>query len=161
VPLALTPKAASRPRSTLDAGFQSLSKDRFGAGQTTFLDSPATRNRFGLRGEVDLAPELQATVQLEGRCFLNGNGPPAQYAASSNVVSLLFDRNANIGLNGPYDEFRFSFINNPVVGAQVAGGIRPAPNSGSGIFAWFRNRAIDSSCVDGTCDFTLLHHAVS
>lgn len=149
------------PYLTLDAGFQSLSKDRFDASQTTFQDSPANSNRFGLRGAVDIAPSWQATVQLEGRYFLNGNGPPAQYAANSNVVSRLFDRNANIGLNGPFGDFRFGFINNPVVGAHVAGDIRPAANSGGGIFAWFRNRPIDSSCVDGTCDFTFLQHAVS
>lgn len=149
------------PYLTIDAGVQSLSKDKTGNGQTTFQDSPATSNRLGVKGEVDIAPSWQATAQLEGRYYLNGNGATAQYTSTGNAVPRLFDRGANVGLNGPIGNFRLGLINNPVVGAHVDGDIRPAANSGGGIFAWFRNRSTDSSCIDGTCDFTFLQHALS
>jgi predicted porin len=149
------------PYITIDAGIQALSKDKTGNSQTTFQDSPATSNRLGVKGEVDIAPSWKATTQLEGRYYLNGNGAPAQYTSTGNAVPRLFDRGANVGLDGPIGNFKLGLINNPVVGAHVDGDIRPAANSGGGIFAWFRNRPIDSSCIDGTCDFTFLQHAVS
>lgn len=146
---------------TIDGGIQSLSKDRFGKRQTTFQDSPATSNRFGLRTAIDLADGWQATAILEGRYFLNGRGPAAEYQSNGNVVSRLFDRNANIGVAGPWGQFRLGLIDNPVTYAHVQGDIRPAANSGGGIFGWFRNRSWVSSCTDGTCDFTYLQHALS
>lgn len=146
---------------TIDGGIQSLSKDRFGERQTTFQDSPATSNRFGARGAIDLVDGWQATANLEGRYFLNGRGPAAEYQSNGNVVNRLFDRNANIGLSGPWGQFRLGLIDNPVTYAHVQGDIRPAANSGGGIFGWFRNRSWVSSCTDGTCDFTYLQHALS
>lgn len=149
------------PYFTVDGGIQSLSKDRFGERQTVFQDSPSASNRFGVRGAIDIREGWQATAQLEGRYFLNGNSAGPAYGSNGNVTPRLFDRGANIGLNGPFGEFRLGFINNPLVAAHVAGDIRPAANSGSGIFGWFRNRQIASSCVEGTCDFTYLQHALA
>jgi general bacterial porin, GBP family len=146
---------------TVDGGFQFLSKDRFGKRQTVFQDSPAASNRFGARGEYAVIEDMQLTFNVEGRYFLNGNGPGAQYASNSNVVSRLFDRGANIGLNTKIGQFRLGLINNPVTGAHVAGDIRPAINSGGGVFAWYRNRQINSTCQDGYCDFTFLQRALS
>lgn len=144
-----------------DVGIQHLTEDRFGAGQTGFQDSPSASNRVGLRGAMSLPRNWTATFNLESRYFLDGNGPSNQYSSNGNVTSRLFDRAANVGLDGPWGSFRAGLINNPVTFAHVAGDIRGPANSGGGIFGWYRNRSIDSTCVDGSCDFTFLRRAVS
>ena len=144
----------------VDAGIQHLSKTPSGQAQTGFQDSPSQSNRLGLRGSFALLQQWVATFNLEARYFLDGGGPPAQYSSNGNVTSRLFDRQANAGLDGPLGSFKLGLVSNPVVAAHTAGDIRPAWNSGGGIYAWYRNRQIDSTCVDGLCDFTFLRRTL-
>ena len=83
------------------SGFTSSNSDFTG-----MADQAHNSNRFGIKGSEDLGDGLKANFQLEGNMSLRTGAAGKDSAGTGTNGTVLFDREANMGLSGGFGEVK-------------------------------------------------------